>query len=318
MAHINYPTEQERIEKLFKDIKAKHDADAATVQGSILANFLTEQAIDLAADAVLMADADAAHNNFLSKEKQCEVLHEERDNLFDKVFAQHREMVQFLKKLKRGKVHELGDWGVTVDGTDKIVYPAEFTERKKCVKDFITKHQSYPVPTSPLKPYLDEHPEIDIVQNLTDATDAEAAHNDFLQAGLDKENLRETRDLKLDAVTPHILGIGQYLVGIFNTKPRTLGDWGYAIDDANAVVKEHTFIISEEAARTIYHAVIGSVVENVGDVAANIYPGTKAIGTPIVLNPNEKFVVKYRYGTLTTENPGNEGKVKLNVTTYRS
>src|SRR5690348_3775813 len=111
MAHITYSTEFERNRDLFYGIKTKHDIDAASPTGSVLQTFLDEQAIVLADDKLIVDAADAAHTLFLKDERDSEKFNEQRRKLFGKPLANVRECAQNLKSIKRGKVHELGDWG---------------------------------------------------------------------------------------------------------------------------------------------------------------------------------------------------------------
>src|SRR5439155_2564381 len=97
MSHLNYSSEFSGTTKLFKLLKAKHDADFAG-PGSVLTAFLAQQGIDLGADDTDVDAAITADGKFSAKEKEAEKLREVRDRLFNPVFDQYRGMVQFLKK----------------------------------------------------------------------------------------------------------------------------------------------------------------------------------------------------------------------------
>src|SRR5205823_4807153 len=114
MANINYSTEFEANRDLFYAIKTKHDADAATVAGSVLQIFLTAQGISLPNDKTIVDAADAAHKNFKIREKDGEKFSEQRRNLFAKPLSHVRQCAQNLKSINRGQVHVLGDWGLTI------------------------------------------------------------------------------------------------------------------------------------------------------------------------------------------------------------
>src|SRR3569832_1352607 len=126
MSQIIYPTDFPGGIKLFYLMKAKHDADFATPDGSVLTSYLAEQGIDLAADKMDVDQAAQFDDQFNAKEKEEEELREHRDKVFEPRWEILREMVQDLKNFKRGKVHERGAWGVTVDGDNRIVYPSDF------------------------------------------------------------------------------------------------------------------------------------------------------------------------------------------------
>jgi hypothetical protein len=322
MSHINYPPEFAGMTELFKLLKEKHDADVLA-GFSVLTLFLNEQSINLGNDDTDINAAIIANSKFSSKEKEEERLRERRDRLFNPIFEQHRGMVQFLKRLYKGNVHRLGDWGVTVDGESLVVYPFNIIERKNIVVNFINKHNSYPPGTSPLEPYIAQynidfpHAPIDLNNNFITAGDTENAHNNFVQAEKDKENFREQRDNKMAPVEEHILAIGQYLMGLFNKTPHSLGNWGFVIDDANPKVRERDYEITQEAAKTIHDVVLGSVVYNNGTVDVDIFPGKDIDGTPFTLSAGKTLIVKRGYGTMTTKNPSNTDIAILRVTVMK-
>jgi hypothetical protein len=306
MAHINYPDEYLLFSKLFRDIKAIHDVDFATPAGSVLTQYLTEQSIDLAADLILVTAADAAHDLFLQKDKLSEELKEKRDRLFNPAFKEHRPMVQFLKKLKRGKVHELGDWGVTVSNDDRIDYPSDFLTLRLAIKAFIDKHNTFVPPTSPLKPYLDENPQINIAQHLLDLGTALTHHTAFDQANKDAEEQRELRDTKFNLPYQHILGIGQFLMGLFASNPHKAGRYGFVIDEHTQVRRrEITLAVGES--KDFKKLDVGSKIEVTSEGEITITPITLLTslqGSQAIANKNTPFSVKYGYGSSNIENTG--------------
>jgi len=317
MSHINYSSEYILNSKLFKDIKAIHDADVLG-GGSVLTVFLNEQGINLATDALNVTAADAAHLKGGEFEKLGEELSEKRDVLIDPAFKQHRILVQYLKGVKRGKVHELGQWGVTVDGEDRISYPSDFPGVKKCVEDFINKHNSLPVGTSPLEVYLGEHPEVDLVATLANVALAETHHDAFVQANKDKEAQFELRDNKFEPVYQHILGIGQHLMNTYPDTPHKLGRWGFNVDNAKAKEVQRVITVKQSAMKTIYNAVQGSKLVNKGNVPVNIYPGKTTDGTPFTLGAGETFTIKFRFGTFTVKNDSLTDSTDLSAITYHN
>jgi hypothetical protein len=310
MAHISYAPDYLSNSKLFKSIKAIHDADVAGT-GSVITIYLTEQEIDLDDDEALVNDADAAHTLGEKLAKESEDFFEKRDNIIEYAFKNHRALVQHLKGLKRGKVHELGDWGQTVNGVDRIDYPTNPLELINCIKLFIDKHNTFPPSASPIKPYLDAHTDIDLAQTLLDLAAAVTHHNTADQAAKDSEEQYELRDTKFETVYQHILGIGQYLINTYDTNPHHLGRWGFVIDNASSKEVERDYEITEEAAKVIHDNVMGSVLENTGTLDAFIYAGKGTTGTPIPFPAGGKFVIKFRYGTCTVQNPSLDGKVKV-------
>jgi hypothetical protein len=317
MAHISYAPDYLSNSKLFKNIKAIHDADVAGT-GSVITIYLTEQEIDLDDDEALVDDADAAHVLGQSLAKDSEDLFEKRDIIIEYAFKNHRALVQYLKGLKRGKVHELGEWGQTVNGVDRIDYPTNPLELINCIKLFIEKHNTFPPGASPIKPYLDAHTDIDLAQTLLDLGTAVTHHNDADQAAKDSEEQYELRDTKFETVYQHILGIGQYLINTYDTNPHHLGRWGFVIDNANPKEVNRLLTIKQSSVQTVYNAVQGSMVINKGNVSVKLYPGKNTTATPIVLAPNAVFTIKFRYGTFTVQNEDPSQSTDLSATTYHN
>ena len=315
MGHINYNLDYMENSLLFKSIKAKHDADLLLPTGSVLTPYLNEQSINLGNDLILVVAADAAHELFKVLDKLSEDKREKRDNIINPAFEQHRGMVQFMKRLKRGKVHELGDWGVTVSNIDRIDYPEDFLSLRLAIKAFIDKHNTFPAGTSPLQPYLNEHPEIDLVQTLADLATSLTLHTEFDQANKDAEEQRELRDTKFAMPYQHILGIGQYLMGLFADNPHNLGAWGYIIDDHTRVrTKEYTL----EAAQKIdlKKLNVGSKVFVLSDGEVSITASTKIPnfkGGRGVANKQNPYTLSYGNGNSTIENTSTTSQVTFTV-----
>mgnify|MGYP001293248814 CR=1 FL=1 len=295
MARINFPKRFAEKTSLQVKVKAKHDADALT---SVLIPYIAEQGIDMTVDATATTNAVTANTNFQAAEKLSEELSQKRDNLFDKVFSDHEGEVQFLKKLFRNNVSKLGEWGVTVDNRGRIHYPPDFVGRAAAVQTFITKHNSFPVGTSPLKPYLDENG-ISLVTNKTNTTTASTAHNDFLTQDALKEQYVEQRDTLFAPVEAHIRGIGQFLIGLFHNAPKKAGQWGFVVDDSPQADKVRDGIVKFSSTKTLQQLAIGKDIINTGSIPLKLFKGKTAAGAPIVMNPGDKFTIVRGYGTST-------------------
>ena len=301
MARINFPKRFAEKTSLQVKVKAKHDADALT---SVLIPYIAEQGIDMTVDATATTNAVTANTNFQAAEKLSEELSQKRDNLFDKVFTDHEGEVQFLKKLFRNNVSKLGEWGVTVDNRGRIHYPPDFVSRAAALPTFITKHNSFPVGTSPLKPYLDENG-ISLVTNKTNTTTASTAHNDFLTQDALKEQYVEQRDTLFAPVEAHIRGIGQFLIGLFHNAPKKAGQWGFVVDDSPQADKVRDGIIPAGQSKVLRNLDVGKNFLNKGAIALNLFPGASATGTPIVLPAGQSFAVIRGFGIMTVVNTSN-------------
>lgn len=305
MARIVFPVQFLDEPALFTDVMAKHTADGAA---SPLIPFLNEQNIDLVADQNAVNTALDRHHLFLQNGKDAEKLSEERDKLFKTVFNDHRSCVQFLKKLYKTNIKRLGDWGVTVNGRNRIHYAPDFLRRHEAVINFIDKHDTYAAGTSPLQPFLDEN-EIDLAVNRAHADDALTNHVNYIHANDDKENFREQRDLAITPVRSHLRGIGNFLVGLYIKIPHRAGDWGYTIDASPKRSRERTVILKEGQHKTVYGVLVGSKLKNKGATQVIIYPGKVRItdnapilASTITLNPGEVTIVKRKFGILTVKN----------------
>jgi hypothetical protein len=298
MSRIKFPNIFAGIVKLFRDAKTKHDAQAAP---KTLTPFLDEEAIVLADDLTAVDDAVTANSAFDVAGKEAEKQTRTRDNLFDPVWNEHEGCVQALKKLYRSNPQKLGDWGVAVDGGGRISYPADFVGRQGRVAAFIAKHESFPVGTSPLEPYLVEN-EIDLAANKTKNVDALTAHN----AMITQDNIRETKRLERDTlmvpIEKHLRGMGQFLVRHFANNPKKASDWGFEVDDSPQDDKVRDGVVKFSSAKTLQQLALGEEIINTGSIPLKLYRGKEATGVPIVMNPGAKFTVVRGYGTSTLKN----------------
>ena len=298
MARFNYPEDFLNQTELFKDIKKKHDADAAA---SVLIPYLVEQGIDLNGDETKTNNAIGKHKLFVQAEKDAEDLTQDRNKLFDPVFDNMSDGFQFLKKLYRGNPAELGHWGAVVNG-NAIVYPPDFLNRVELFKDYKTKHDSFPGGSSPLEPFLSVN-EIELDAEEEDMEEAETKHSGAKQTEKDAEDLREERDNFFDPVMVNVRGMGQYLKGLYVKHPKHVGNWGYVIDDSPRDPKFRTATINPASTRTLTGVKLNSQVENTGTIDLLLHKGAE-VGTEAVnLAPEMRFTVVRGWGTMTVENP---------------
>ena len=306
MARIIFPVRFFDQVKLVADISAKHVADGVS---SVLAPCLTQNSIIIADDLAAAGSATTQHQTMKSNGRSAEKLFKERDRLFNPVFADHRKMVQFLKRLYANNPSLLGDWGVTVNG-NKIVYAVDIDNKILDVLVFIAKHADYPPGDSPLQVYLDlpENSDIDIVQNGADASSASTNHTDATNLKNSKETARAERDSLMETPIANYTIIGNYLVGLFNTNPNKAGDWGFTIDTSPKGTKIRTGFVNISGTKKLVNLVANSVLINNSDFDIEIYKGPSISGPAVVLQPGKKFPITTGYGTLTIKNPNDEEK----------
>jgi len=227
MSRIKYPTDFSGRANLFLKIEAKHAKDG---DKSPLIDFLEEKEIDMAKDKKKTESAVVTHAEFIQTTEEAEELTQKRDNFWNPVFSNFKKEVQYLKSFYRGKVKELGIWGIKIDGKGKVVYPAKFTDLVKMFAVFYKKHTAMGA-KSPLTKFLSEN-EIDIDADKKSADLALETHGEMTQKKKDAEKLRNQRDSDFNPIYSDILAIGQFLKKLFITNPHKLGDWGFEIDDS--------------------------------------------------------------------------------------
>ncbi|MBE7174723.1 MAG: hypothetical protein INR73_29405, partial [Williamsia sp.] len=169
MARIIYPDDFAGQQTLFKAILAQHEALGTK---SPLTPFAKLQKLDLV--KMKNAIAPAAEQNAASGSlrRSSEEDTQQRNLTMEMPWAHFTGEVDFLKGFYKGMERQLGEWGITVDGKDRIVYPNGTAARVDLMKIFVEHHQSFAPGESPLQWYMDEHPDINIEDDLQAAKDA--------------------------------------------------------------------------------------------------------------------------------------------------
>lgn len=298
MARLVLPSNFLASRTLFGLVRAKDTADGA---GSVIRPFMTENGIVLADDATAGTDADTQEALRSSKSKSSEAQIELRDKLWGVIDKNWLGEIQFLKKLYRAAPHQLGDWGITVDG-NRINLPKDFINRVAVFDNFAAKHNSYAAGTSPLEPYLIEN-------NITMATDeanrnlAKTANISATDDAAAAEAATKQRDLLWDPVRAHLQGIGQYLMGLYDSNKKKCGAWGYEVNDNKKAPVTRTTKLIPGSRKTINGIQLGSSVKNIGNCNIHIYQGTNTAGTPFIVTPNNEFGIMKGYSKITVLNP---------------
>jgi hypothetical protein len=304
-----YPEDYASQRKLFRDVLAKHTADGAA---SPIIPYLTQQAIVLATDETDGTAADLREDARALLSKQSENFRQLRDLKFSPVFKRIKGQVQFLKGFYKPNVSVLGDWGITVDAGGRINYPPQFVAQHTVFTNFKAKHDSFPVGTSPLEPYLLQH-KINLTNDQTDADDALTSHNSFLQAAADAEDATQDRNNLWNPVMAHLHGIGNFLKKLFNDNAKQLGYWGYVIDESPRPPKERISKVLPAGQITTSGIVIGSTLKNIGEIELHVYRGKTTVGTPSIVSPGELLGMIKGYSVITVVDPSTlvAGKFKV-------
>jgi len=299
MARIILPDAFPEQFQLLKDIKAKRDADGAT---SELIPFLTAQGIDLA-DLVLTGnDAQTQNQAHTTAVFQKENQRELRDLIFVPFTKGIRPLVQFLKALYKPNYRALGDWGVTVNATGKVVYPASFTTFADLIGTFVAKHLSYPAGTSPLQPYLTKH-NMDLSVIPAQLTSAVNYNTATQQSERDAEDATEQRDLLWAPVFVTVRAIVDYLFKLYDPNTRGLGDYCITVDDSPRKPKLRKSKVKPTESITVNGVVIGGTFTNTGSTDLYLYKGKTTTGTQNIVSPGGKFGTIKGYSIITVVNP---------------
>jgi hypothetical protein len=309
MARVAEPTSFYEQTILFLQIKSKHDADGAA---SVLNILLAEQNIDLAADDVARAQAVVADTKQSKEFKQAEELREARDQLFTPIFSNHKNMVQFLKTLYKPNYKKLGDWGVEVVGSARIVYPHRFADRINSVQVFVKKFNSLPPAENPIILYLANHPEV-AMPTLAQLDTILAIHNDFEQIYKNVEAATEERNALWQPVMAHVRIIADYLKKLFNLNPNKLGRYGFVVRAKRKMTKVRNTNIKLGHKKVISSAVIGGKLFNRGNTELKIYKGRKEEGTPLIVSPGESIYITKGYSSMTIVNSSTTEAANIHV-----
>lgn len=299
MARIVYPEDFNAQRTLLTHIKARHDADGTD---SPLTAFLDQQGIDLAADATTGVAAEGHNVAHVEASRQAENFRQLRDNTFDPVFTRMKGSVQFLKSFYKGNERELGNWGITIDGKARVVYPPSFIERSELFQAFFTAYNGTPVTDSPLKPYLTQHNIVMSTEKST-TTVAIAYNTQFVNKGAESKNETEQRDNIWRPVMVHVRAIGDFLKKLYAGNERALYAWGFTVDEAIKAPKLRVTSLEIGGQTTNSGVIIGGTFTNIGTGELHLFKGKDISGTPQTVHPGESVGMLKGYSTITVVNP---------------
>lgn len=297
MARIIYREDFAGQRELFTAIKLKHDNDGPA---SVLIAMLAQKGIDLISDATAGTNAAGHETTRALMRRQAENFFELRDSKFPKVFSSLRKQAQNMKSFYSPNVHELGNWGITVNGK-KLVYPTDFASKAQVFKDFKAKHDGL-AGTSPLLPYLAQH-SIDLTVNLAIVTQAETYEASGNTANQLAEDEKQDRDNLWNPVDEHCHQIGTYLKSFYHDNAKQLGYWGFTVDDSPRPPKFRLSSVKPASTITSTGIVIGSTFTNVGEAVLHVYRGKTTTGTPAIVHPGEMLGMTKGYSVITVVNP---------------
>lgn len=299
MARIIYPEDFSSQKTLLENIKAKDTADGAN---SLLKPYLTSKGIVLATLATTANSAKTFDDSRLVLFKQSTNYTQLRDLTFDPVVERLKAEVQFLKGFYKPNVNALGDWGITVINNAKIQYPSNFDELSALATNFFNKHLGYAAGTSPLQPYITKNA-INVTNDKASVGTAQGYAVSATTSSKNSENATQQRDILWQPVVAILHGIGDYLINLYGSNSKGLGDWGFVVDNSVAKPKTQSTKLKLGEQITIRAVLIGSTLENTGTIDIHVYKGSNTSGNPIIVHAGEKLGIQKGYSVITVSNP---------------
>ena len=299
MPHIIFPDGANDVKQLLIAINNKHTEDGTK---SVLNVYLNANTINLDNEILIADQANTLDKTKLILARKASNNIELRDLEMKKVTSNIKSEVQYLKSIYKTNPKELGNWGIVVEGTNKIVYPSSFDGLTTTFNTFLAKHNSYAISTSPLNDFLVKN-NINVSKDAFAVSDAIAYNEKASLSNRESEDARQHRDLLLHSCIARMKGIGQYLVNLYINNEKGLVDYGFTV--YNSVSKPqivHTSI-KLQSKKTLKGVLIGSNITNEGTEDIHIYKGKAISGNPIVIHAKEQFGVVKGYSTITISNP---------------
>ncbi len=299
MARIIYPEDFIGQQALTVAIKKKFDADGVS---SPLIPLLAKNSIDLDDDATACIEAGKQEAARLSNKRQSENYIQLRDILFLPVLKNMKGEIQFLKAFAKPNYKDLGNWGVTVINTSKIVYPAEFAKLTKLFADIVTQNGNYILPAvSPLPPYLTKQ-NIDLTVDATNialATDDDKKAKDSATAS---EEATQNRNKNQNPVNAHNKLMGDFMMKLCKGNEKELGEYGLTVYNNVKAPKDRTSTLKISSQITNRNVTIGGVLTNLGTADILVYKGSSTSGTSTLVHPGEMLGMTAGYSTITVVN----------------
>ncbi|SFQ28082.1 hypothetical protein, partial [Parafilimonas terrae] len=299
MARLIIPDDFTSQLTLLNNIIAQNTALGAS---SPLTAFLAQQNIVLTNDAATGAAAQTHDVGRALLKKQSENYRQLRDHYFSTPWTHLTGGVQFLKTFYKGNTKELGNWGITITDSGKVNYPAAFGDRTTVFIAFTAKHNSYPDGDSPLQPFLTQH-NINLDADSALVEQATTNNTSFTTAAQQSENETELRNQIWLPVLENIKTIGNYLMKLFSNNQKSLGNWGFVVDDSSQKPKLRTTRLKLGEQITVSPVLLGSTLTNTGEVEIHLYKGKATTGNPVIIHATEQFGIQKGFSTVTVVNP---------------
>ncbi len=295
-------------QKLLTDVNTKHVADGAN---SDLKPYFTQQGINLTTDIALGVQAAAFETTRGLYSRSAENLTQLRDNAFHIAYSPLSGMLQFLKSFYKGNDRELGNWGVTMDGKARIVYPTDFDGQVALFKAVMQKHATLAA-ASPLTLYLTKQGLS--VTALNTALGSAVNHNTAMGvAKKNAEDARKDRDNVWTPVVARLKGSLDFLKKLNSDNPKALGAYGVVVDDSPRAPKLRTTTLKAGEQITNNAVSIGGTFTNTSTGDLHVYKGKTTTGTPTIVHAGEQLGIMKGWSVITVVNPSSLNAAKFSV-----
>ncbi|MFH1005607.1 MAG: hypothetical protein V1781_09000 [Bacteroidota bacterium] len=309
MARIISPGTAAGWKKLHDGIKTKHDADGTN---SVLMIFLNEGKINLAADNKFLLESVDRHDKRKIAGDKAEELRKDRNNFFKPAIFIFKKGAQFLKAFYKNNVRKLGDWGLTIDNKNRIVYPTNFDSLFKLFVIFYNKHKSFLGKDSPLYNFLIEN-NIDLETLNKDVVQANKINTDFSKENKRMEEEQKNSDNLMEQPIKNTRAICQFLIKHFSNNPKKLGQYGITVDDSPRGSVRRTITINPSQQKTVRGALIGGLFINTGITILELRAGKKGDGEKKSIAPNKEFIIQKKFSIFIVINTNTDTKGSYSV-----
>ena len=293
-------------------INKKHVADKTN---SVLIGYFKDHDIVFADDLAAGTAAQTIETTRLGEVALSETATNDRDKAYQLPWQRTLQWGQFLKEHYDPNPKELLAWGLPALVGGKIKYPSGFVARSVITNAIITKHLSYTLTPSPLLPFITEN-EDDLTllaASVTKANDKEVIRSEMKKsAGM----LTNKRDKKWAPPYKNVKGIHGFLKTLYPDDTKMLQLYGFNEVDTPMPTSERTVKILPLKEKKISGIVLGSVLENTGDIPFVYYIGSKKTGTAITVKVGEKVGMNKGASIIIATNPNTIGLVTFKVITY--
>ncbi len=227
-----------------------------------------------------------------------------------------RGMFNFIKVLNAPNYTQGKDWGADINANGKTTMPIDAHDLYLAFQICLAKHNSYPVGTSPLLPYLTE-------QGIDLTADGIIWHNlegHYQLFYIDQDNaltLLVSRDNAFAPCLDVMVKCKEFLVILKSQNLRTLTEWGFIVNGAKPQETIQVSTILQGESKIINRIVVGSIFTNLSAGKVTITNGRVPNGKEVTIVAGGTFTIKKGYTSSLVTNVDNVAIAKVSSITKR-